>query len=47
MRVPPGKEDGVKVEPEKNRSYAVFLSIVVSALFWGSLLVILFLVWKR
>jgi hypothetical protein len=47
MRVPPEKENEVKVEPEKNRSYVLFLSIGVSALFWVSLLVILFLVWKR
>jgi len=47
MRVPPKKEDEVKVKPGKNRSYVLFLSIGVSALFWVSLLVILFLVWKR
>jgi len=47
MREPPEKEDEVKVKPEKSRSYVLFLSIGVSALFWISLLVILFLVWKR
>ena len=47
MRVPPEKEDEVKVKPGKNRSYVLFLSIGVSALFWVSLLVILFFVWKR
>jgi hypothetical protein len=47
MRIPPEKENEEKVEPEKNRSYVLFLSIGLSALFWVSLLVILFLVWKR
>jgi hypothetical protein len=47
MRMPPEKEEEVKVKPGKNRSYILFLSIGLSALFWVSLLVILFLVWKR
>jgi hypothetical protein len=47
MRVPPEKEDEVKVKPGNKRSYVLFLSIGVSALFWVSLLVILFFVWKR
>ncbi len=42
MRIPPEKENEEKVEPEKNRSYVMLVSIGLSAIFWISLFAMLF-----
>jgi hypothetical protein len=47
LRIPPNREDEKGSDQEKNRSYVLFVSIGLSALFWGSLFIILFLVLTR
>jgi len=47
MRIPSNREDEEKSDQKKSPSYVLPVSIGLSALFWGSLLVILFFVWKR
>jgi len=47
MRIPPNRENEKGSDQEKSRSYVLRVSIGLSALFWCSLFVILFLALKN
>jgi hypothetical protein len=47
MRIYPNREDEKGSDQEKNRSYVLFVSIGLSALFWCSLFIIVFLILTR
>ena len=47
MRIYPNRVDEKGSDQEKNRSYVLFVSIGLSALFWCSLFIIVFLILTR